>query len=140
MLALWVSISYGMPSLWDVKNYGRQLNLGGSKLWEAYYLKVKNNIKRKILLLSKLNIFNVKIKRFNATNKKDFNRIIADCDRETVASIAHYRRLRPRNRRVDTGFILEKKSGAIVGTFIANYRRLRPADGRTLFQFRQLLI
>ena len=47
-------------------------------------------------------------------------------------------------RRFDTGFILEKKSGAIVGTFVANYRRLRPADGRTdgrtLFQFRQLYI
>ena len=98
-----------------------------------------------------LNIFNVKIKRFNVKSKHDFNRITADCARKTGASIAHYRRLRPRNkrvdcvlppiapvtelraphRRIDTGFILKKKSGAIVGSFIANYRRLRPMDGRT---------
>ena len=90
-------------------------------------------------------------KHFNVKSKHDFNRITADCARKTGASIAHYRRLRPRNRRVDfalptiapakelraphrrvdTGFILEKKSGAIVGTFVANYRRLRPMDGRT---------
>ena len=47
--------------------------------------------------------------------------LIVDCARETDASIAHYRRLRPPHRRVDTGFILEKKSGAIVGSFITNY-------------------
>ena len=32
VLALWVSISYEMPSLRDVKNYGRQLNSGALRL------------------------------------------------------------------------------------------------------------
>ena len=96
-------------------------------------------------------MFLSKFKHFNVKIKHDFNRITADCARETGASIAHYRRLGPRNRRadcalppitparelsaphrrVDTGFILEKKSGAIVSSFIANYCWLRPADGRT---------
>ena len=52
-----VVISYGMLLLRDVKNYGRQLNLG-----------VK-----------------VKIKRFNVKNKQDFNRITADCACQIVA-------------------------------------------------------
>ena len=75
------------------------------------------------------NIFNVKIKLFNVKSKQDLNRITADCARHTDASIAHYRRLRPRNRHINNGFIVKKKSSAMGGTFIANYRRLPPTDG-----------
>ena len=46
----------------------------------------------------------------------------ADCDRQRVARATQTRRY---------GFHFRKKSGAIVGTFVANYRRLRPTDVRT---------
>ena len=75
MLALWFPISYWMPSLRDVENYGRQLTLG------------RTIFGRKILFYLNLNISNVKIKRFNVKSKQDFNRITADCARETDASI-----------------------------------------------------
>ena len=58
-------------------------------------------------------------------------RITADCTCQIVARATQTRRY---------GFHFRKKSGAILGTFIANYRQLRPADRRTLFQFRKLLI
>ena len=59
MLALWFPISYWMPSLRDVENYGRQLTLG------------RTIFGRKILFYLNLNISNVKIKRFNVKSKPD---------------------------------------------------------------------
>ena len=70
----------GGNSIWVIKNSGRPVILKLRTIFKRFYLN--------------LNIFNVKIKRFNIKSKQDFNRITADCARETGASIAHYRRLR----------------------------------------------
>ena len=117
MLALWVSISHGMPSLRDVKNYGRQLNLGDSKL---------------------LNIFNVKIKRFNVKSKQNFKRITADCARETDASTAHYRLLRPPYscaRHTDALIRVSfwKKIGRNCGYFCCKLPPIAPSGRRDTF-------
>ena len=113
-----------MPSLQDVENSGRPV-----------IFKLRTIFGRKILFFYwNLNIYNVKIKRLTVKSKLDFNRITADCSCETDASIApagKVSRLRLQHRRVDTGFILDKKSGAIGGTFIAYCHLLRPADVRT---------
>ena len=35
-------ISYGIPLIWDVENYGKQLNLGDQKLWEAILIELQS--------------------------------------------------------------------------------------------------
>ena len=60
----------GGNSIWAIKNSGRPI-----------ILKLRTIFKHKILFLSKFDIFNVKIKRFNVKSKQDFNRITADCAR-----------------------------------------------------------
>ena len=73
--------------------------------------------------------------------------IIVDCARETDASVAHYRRLRPQEdcaRHTDASIRVSfwKKNRAQSSVLLLQITAdcARRTDGRTLFHFRQLLI
>ena len=125
----------GGNSLWVIKNSGRPV-----------IFKLRTIFGRKIMFFYRdLNIFNVKIKRFNVKSKQNFNKITGDCARETDVSIAHYRRLRLPESRVDCA----RRTDASIRVSFCTKNRAQLAvlllhitadcDRRTVYNFAQFL-